>query len=103
MNEKEYLQAQIDNPNFDDENVILVDVEELVIADHQVNNEVRSQGLDAKGYRQTKHEIRVHGGNEVPIDVTKLPGGKFKPADGGGNRSRACIELWKETGDERLF
>jgi hypothetical protein len=102
MNETSYLRAKIDNPNFDEEYVIEIDIYDILTDEHEKNNEVRMQGLNPTMFKQTKHEIKQHGTNYVPIDVDPLPGDRWKPHDGGGNRYRAIRELYEETGDERF-
>jgi len=102
VNIQSYLQAKVENPNFDDESVIEIDIYDILTDDHEKNNEVRIQGLNPKKFKQTKHEIKEYGTNFVPIDVDPLPGDKFKPSDGGGHRYRSMLELYEETGDERF-
>ena len=102
MNIQSYLQARIENPNFDAENVIAIDIYDILTDEHEKNNEVRMQGLNPTMFKQTKYEIKQYGTNYVPIDVDPLPGDRWKPHDGGGNRYRAIRELYEETGDERF-
>jgi hypothetical protein len=102
MNEQSYLRAKINNPNFDKDNVIEIDIYDILTDDHEKNNEVRIQGLNPTKLKQIKHEIKQHGTNAVPIDVDPLPGERWRPHDGGGHRYRSVRELYEETGDERF-
>lgn len=102
MNLQSYYEARFANPNFDKEKVINIDIHDILTDDHEKNNEVRSQGLNPKTFKETKHQIKEYGTNYVPIDVDPLPGGQYKPHDGGGNRLRALRDLYEETGDERF-
>ena len=100
MNLQQYQAAQIANPNFDEECVFLVDLDNLIVEDHELSNEVRQNGLNVNDFEQLKHEIRTTKGNIVPIDVCPQPGGQYRPGDGGGHRYTAHRQLWDETGDE---
>lgn len=100
MNLEQYQAAQIVDPHFDENHVFFVELDDLIVADHEISNEVRCNGLNTTGFEQLKHEIRTTKGNIVPIDVCPEPGEKYRPGDGGGHRYKAHRQLWDETGEE---
>ncbi len=78
MNETSYLRAKIDNPNFDEEYVIEIDIYDILTDEHEKNNEVRMQGLNPTMFKQTSRN-QTTWTNYVPIDVDPLPGDRWKP------------------------
>ena len=92
MNQCEYLQAQLENPDFDKNMVIHIELDKISVGAHQVNNEVRQAGLNPRNLKNLEVEIKESGGNVVPVGVSPLPNGRFQLND-GAHRHEAMTRL----------
>ena len=92
MNQYEYLQAQLEDPNFNKNMVTHIELDKISVGAHQVNNEVRQSGLNPNNLKNLEVEIKEAGGNVVPVGVSPLPNGKFQLND-GAHRHEAMTRL----------
>ena len=100
MNIINYLKILSEEPSFEQEKVILVDIDDIITDDHDKNNEARAKGIGETDLAVLKAEIEAEGRNVAPIDLTSLPGEKWKGCD-GHRRLHVYRELYEETSDPK--